>query len=99
MLKGLRYVPRVMVTDKLANYGVACRGLLPSVEHRRFEVSEQPGRELPRNITPLPTPPAAPYRHEMDTRFTTWNEVVGLTAAWPRPPNNHIMGPMTARRT
>jgi putative transposase len=24
---------------------------------------------------------AAGYRHEMDTRFTAWNEVVGLPAA------------------
>ena len=35
LLKGLRYVPRVIVTDKLASYGVAHRELLPSVTHRR----------------------------------------------------------------
>ena len=35
LLKGLRYVPRVVITDKLASYGVAHRKLLPSVEHRR----------------------------------------------------------------
>ena len=35
LLKGLRYVPRVLVTDKLASYGVAHRWLIPSVEHRR----------------------------------------------------------------
>lgn len=31
----------------------------------------------------IPTPPAhaVQYRHEMDTRFTTWNEVVGFLAA------------------
>ena len=35
LLKGLRYVPRVIVTDKLASYQVAHRELLPSVTHRR----------------------------------------------------------------
>ena len=35
LLKGLRYVPRVLVTDKLASYQVAHRELMPSVEHRR----------------------------------------------------------------
>jgi putative transposase len=35
LLKGLRYVPRVLVTDKLASYGVAHRRLMRSVAHRR----------------------------------------------------------------
>ena len=35
LLKGLRYVPRVLVTDKLSSYGVAHRALMSSVEHRR----------------------------------------------------------------
>ena len=30
LLKGLRYVPRVVITDKLASYGVAHRKLLPA---------------------------------------------------------------------
>ena len=34
ILKGLHYVPRVIVTDKLRSYGVAQRQLLPGVEHR-----------------------------------------------------------------
>jgi putative transposase len=33
LLKGLTYVPRVIITDKLASYGAAKRELLPSVEH------------------------------------------------------------------
>ena len=50
LLKGLRYVPRVIVTDKLASYQVAARALLPSVTHRRSkylnraENSDQPTR-------------------------------------------------------
>ena len=35
LLKGLRYVPRVLVTDKLGSYQVAHRELMSSVEHRR----------------------------------------------------------------
>jgi putative transposase len=35
LLKGLEYLPRVVITDTLASYGVAHRALLPSVEHRR----------------------------------------------------------------
>jgi putative transposase len=34
LLKGLQYVPRVIVTDKLRSYGIAQRQLLPGVEHR-----------------------------------------------------------------
>ena len=34
LLKGLQYVPRVIVTDKLRSYGVARRQLLPKVEQR-----------------------------------------------------------------
>jgi transposase-like protein len=47
LLKGLRYVPRVMVTDNLASYQVAHRELLPSVSHRRLKSLNKPGRELP----------------------------------------------------
>ena len=35
LLKGLQYVPRAIVTDKLRSYGVAGRQLLPGVEHRQ----------------------------------------------------------------
>ena len=55
LLKGLRYVPRVLVTDKLASYGVAHRELMPSVTHRRSkylnnraENSHQPTRQRER---------------------------------------------------
>ena len=55
LLKGLRYVPRVLVTDKLACYGVAHRELMPSVTHRqpkylnnRAENSIQPTRQRER---------------------------------------------------
>ncbi|HEX8933929.1 MAG TPA: IS6 family transposase [Pseudonocardiaceae bacterium] len=51
LLTGLRYVPRVLITDKLASYGAARRRVLRSVEHRqstylnnRAENSHQPTR-------------------------------------------------------
>ena len=51
-LKGLTYVPRVIITDKLKSYGAALRKILPSVEHRqhrylnnRAEKSHQPTRQ------------------------------------------------------
>jgi putative transposase len=37
LLQGLRYVPRVIVTDRLASYQVAARALLPSVTPRRWK--------------------------------------------------------------
>ncbi len=51
LLKGLEYVPRVIITDKLKSYGAAKKELLPRVEHRqnkrlnnRAENSHQPTR-------------------------------------------------------
>ena len=35
LLKGLQYVPRVIVTDGLSSYQVARREIVPSVQHRR----------------------------------------------------------------
>jgi len=35
LLKGLSYIPRVIVTDKLQSYGAATREILPGVEHRQ----------------------------------------------------------------
>jgi putative transposase len=35
LLKGLQYVPRVIVTDGLSSYQVAHREIVPSVAHRR----------------------------------------------------------------
>jgi len=57
LLQGLAYVPRVVITDKLASYGAALREALPSVEHRRHkglnnlaENSHQPTRERERRM-------------------------------------------------
>jgi putative transposase len=51
LLKGLRYAPRVIITDKLKSYHAAKQEIMPSVEHRqdkgqnnRAENSHQPTR-------------------------------------------------------
>jgi putative transposase len=38
LLKGLKYVPRVLITDWLKSYGAAKRELLPGVEHRQHAI-------------------------------------------------------------
>ena len=112
LLRGLRSVPRVLVTDKLASYGVAHRRLIPSVEHRRSkylnngaENSHQPTRQRERAMKRFRSAGGAQrflsafsgisphfrtrrhllhaqeYRREMANRFSTWNEVTGLTTA------------------
>jgi putative transposase len=63
LLKGLEYVPRVVITDKLASYDAARREVLPSVEHRRHkglnnraENSHQPTRERERRMRRFKSP-------------------------------------------
>jgi putative transposase len=108
VLMGLWSVPRVLIIDKLASYGVAHRRLIPTVEHRRSkylnnraENSHQPTRARERAMKRFTSPghaqrflsgsafcgisphfrprrhrlTAAEYRHEMNTRFTIWNQV------------------------
>ena len=62
-LTGLRYVPRVLVTDKLASYQVAHRELVPLVQHRRSkylnnraENSHQPTRQRERAMKRFKSP-------------------------------------------
>ena len=63
LLKGLTYVPRVIVTDKLKSYGAAKREILPGVEHRqhrylnnRAENSHQPTRQRERRMQRFKSP-------------------------------------------
>jgi len=37
LVKGLRYVPRVLITDKLKGYGAAKAQIMPGVEHRQHK--------------------------------------------------------------
>jgi putative transposase len=57
LLKGLKYVPQVIVTDKLKSYEAAKREMLPSGEHRqhrylnnRAENSHPPMRQRERRM-------------------------------------------------
>ena len=63
LLKGLTYIPRVIVTDKLKSYGAAKRELLPGVEHRqhrylnnRAENSHQPTRQREQRMQRFKSP-------------------------------------------
>ena len=65
LLTGLEYAPRVLVTDKLASYGVAHQRLIPGVEHRRSkylnnraENSPQPSRQRERAMKKFRSPAA-----------------------------------------
>jgi putative transposase len=57
LLKGLAYVPRVLITDKRPSYGAAKRAVLPRAEHRRHkgpnnraEHAHRPTRERERRM-------------------------------------------------
>jgi putative transposase len=63
LLNGLTYVPRVLITDKLASDGAAKREILPSVDHRqhrylnnRAENSHQPTRQRERRMQGFKSP-------------------------------------------
>jgi putative transposase len=66
LLKGLQYLPRVIVTDKLRSYGEAQRQILPEVEHRRSrylnnraENSHRPARRRERQMQRFKSPKQA----------------------------------------
>src|SRR5262249_15377015 len=82
LLKGVQYVPRVLLTAKLGSSGAAKRELLPGVEHRqhrylnnRAENSHQPTRERERRLRRFKAPAHA-------QRFLS---VHGLIASHFRP--------------
>ena len=63
LLKGLQYIPRVMVTDKLRSYPAAMAEVMPSVQHQqqgrlnnRAENSHQPTRERERRMRGFKSP-------------------------------------------
>ena len=63
LLKGLTYVPRVIITDQLKSYGAAKREILPGVEPRqsrylnnRCENSHRPTRQRERRMQGFKSP-------------------------------------------
>jgi putative transposase len=63
LLKGLQYVPRVLITDKLKSYAAAKCEVMPGVEHRqsrylnnRCENSHRPTRQRERRMQRFKSP-------------------------------------------
>jgi putative transposase len=63
LLKGLQYVPRVLITDKLKSYAAAKKIVMPGVGHRqhkglnnRAELSHQPTRQQERQMRRFKSP-------------------------------------------
>jgi putative transposase len=63
LLKGLHYVPRVLITDKLKSYAAAKKTVMPGVEHRqhkglnnRAELSHQRTRQQERQMRRFKSP-------------------------------------------
>src|SRR5213594_1182044 len=82
LLKGLQYVPRAIVTDKLGSYAAAKAEVMPSVEHQqqgrlnnRAENSHQPTRERERRRRGFKSPGHA-------QRFLS---IFGVIASFFRP--------------
>src|SRR5919197_5302577 len=90
LLKGLTYVPRVIITDKLKSYGAAKQEILPGVEHRqhrylnnRAENSHQPTRQRERRMQGFKSPGQA-------QRFLS---AYGPIAQHFRPRPHHLSAP------
>ena len=64
--------PRVQVTDELADYQVAHRELVPSVQHCRSMYLNNRGRELP---SADPATRAGDVNASPRYRFAVWNEI------------------------
>src|SRR5205085_11476777 len=99
LLKGLQYVPRVIITDKLKSYAAAKREILPGVEHRqhkrvnnRAENSHQPTRLREKNMRKFKSAKHA-QRFLSADRAHRWAfptatsplECTGISCHFPRP--------------
>jgi putative transposase len=93
LLKNLKYVPRVIITDKLGSYAAAKSEVMPTVEHRqekslnnRAENSHQPTRERERGMRGFKSPGHA-------QRFLS---VFGVIASFFRP-GRHLLAAVNYR--
>src|SRR6202022_999287 len=87
LLKGLQYVPRAIITDKLRSYAAATAEVMPSVEHQqqgrlnnRAENFHQPTRERERRMRGFKSPGHA-------QRFLS---IFGVIASFFRP-GRHLL--------
>ena len=99
LLKGLPYVPRVLVTDKFKSYAAAKRTILPHVEHRQskylnncIEVSQQPTRRRERQMQRFKS--ARHAQRFLSTHARIHNGVVQNRVT--REPGLTLLGRMTA---
>jgi putative transposase len=95
LLRGLQYVPRVIITNKLRSYGAAKREILPGVEHRqsrylnnRIKSARHAQRFLSahsRIHSHFQLRPhrltANQYRAARDLAFRGWHEIIGVAMA------------------
>ncbi len=93
LLKGLQYVPRAIITDRLGSYAAAKEELLPSVEHcrerwlnNRAENSHESTRERERRMRGFKSPGHA-------QRFLS---VFGVIASFFRP-GRHLLAAVNYR--
>lgn len=87
LLKGLEYVPRVIVTDRLKSYAAAKREMLPGADHRQHrylhnhaENSHQPTRQRERRMG----------RFKSSGHAQRFLVAYGLMAAHFRPRRHHL---------
>lgn len=83
LLKGLCYVPRVIITDKLKSYGAAQKEILPYTEHRqhkglnnRAENSHQPTRNQEKQMRRFKS------RHQCQRFLSVHGQVYNLYRSW-----------------
>jgi putative transposase len=70
LLKGLAYVPRVIVADKLKSYGAAKREILPGVEHRQHRyLNNRVENSHPPTRAPLAPVQSASHTHRFLSVF------------------------------
>jgi hypothetical protein len=96
LLKGLRYSPRVLITDKLKSYAAAKREIMPGVEHRqhkglnnRAEVSHPPTRQQERQMRRFKSPRQAQRFLAAMRRSTTCSAINVIGA--PAPTTAHVV--------
>jgi putative transposase len=79
LLKGLQYVPRVIVTDRLRSYGVAQRQILPKVELRQSRYLNNRAENSHRSTATPRTPEATVQVTEASPGFS----LRSLVHLWP----------------
>jgi hypothetical protein len=95
LLKGLTYVPRVIIPDKLRSYGAAKQEILPSVEHRQHHYlnnragnSHQPTRQREQRMQGFQVPGIRPALSRR-----VWHHCIACPSPAPPLPRSRIPPP------